>query len=91
MKNLGGINWKVRIKSKKFWATIIPALLLVAQIVGGWFGLEVPAEVIAAEAERVINAVFLVLVILGIVVDPTTKGAKDSAQAQTYEKPKGDE
>ena len=31
---------------------------------------------------------FAVLVILGIVVDPTTKGVADSAQALTYDVPK---
>lgn len=84
------INWKVRLKNKTFWLAIIPAVLLVAQIVGSWFGVEVPAEFITAEAERFINAVFIVLMILGIVSDPTTKGVNDSKQAQGYEKPKGD-
>ena len=36
----------------------------------------------------VVNALFAVLAILGIVTDPTTKGVSDSAQALTYDKPK---
>jgi phi LC3 family holin len=36
----------------------------------------------------VVEAVFSVLAILGIVVDPTTEGVKDSRLAMTYEQPK---
>jgi phi LC3 family holin len=34
-----------------------------------------------------VNAVFAVLVILGIVVDPTTDGVGDSERALSYETP----
>ena len=36
----------------------------------------------------VVNAVFAVLAILGVVTDPTTKGFGDSKQALTYTEPK---
>ena len=36
----------------------------------------------------VLLAVFAVLVILGVVTDPTTKGITDSDQALTYTEPK---
>ena len=36
----------------------------------------------------VVNALFAVLTILGIVVDPTTAGTGDSVQAMTYTEPK---
>ncbi|MFQ6901244.1 MAG: phage holin [Coprococcus sp.] len=36
----------------------------------------------------VVNAVFTVLVILGVVTDHTTRGMKDSTQALTYTEPK---
>ena len=39
----------------------------------------------------IINALFAVLTILGIVTDPTTAGVGDSAQALTYTEPKRDE
>ena len=38
----------------------------------------------------VVNAVFAVLAILGIVTDPTTAGISDSKQAMTYISPKED-
>ncbi|MER2152280.1 MAG: phage holin [Candidatus Limivicinus sp.] len=39
----------------------------------------------------VVNALFAVLVILGIVADPTTEGLGDSKRAMTYEEPWSDE
>lgn len=82
------INWRVRFKNKFFWLALVPAVLLVAQIVSGWFGYELAADVIGQEATNTINAVFGLLVILGIVVDPTTDGVEDSNQALRYQRPK---
>ncbi|TFJ92129.1 phage holin [Lentibacillus salicampi] len=86
------VNWKVRLRNKKFWLALIPAVILIAQIVGSWFGYEVPADVINQEVEKAVNAIFVVLVILGIVNDPTTdnKGVSDSKQVMTYRKPRKD-
>lgn len=36
----------------------------------------------------VVNALFAMLTILGVVTDPTTEGVSDSAQAMTYTTPK---
>lgn len=85
MKN---INWKIRLKNKMFWLAIVPALVLVAQIVMSWFGIQVPAEIINAEAIKIINGVFVVLMLTGVVADPTTKGLSDSVQARNYKEPK---
>ncbi|MDW0113754.1 phage holin [Sporosarcina saromensis] len=82
------INWKVRLKNKYFWLAMVPAFLLVAQIVTGWFGYELAANAIGDEAANFINAVFALLVILGVVVDPTTDGMEDSEQAMRYKEPK---
>ena len=82
------INWKVRAKNKFFWLAMVPAFLLVAQIVAGWFGYELAADLIGEEAANFINAVFALLVILGVVVDPTTDGVEDSDQAMHYQYPK---
>lgn len=82
------INWKVRLKNKFFWLAMLPAFLLGAQIVAGWFGYELAADVIGEEAAGFINAVFALLVILGVVVDPTTDGMEDSVQALRYQEPK---
>ena len=81
------INWKVRIKNKQFWTSVVPAIALVAQAVAALFGYTIDLTTIVGKVQALINAVFALLVILGIVVDPTTAGVGDSARAMTYEEP----
>ena len=82
------INWQVRIKSKQFWLALIPAVLLLVQVVAAVFGFELDLGDIGNRLLDVVNALFAVLAILGIVVDPTTEGVGDSAQAMTYTEPR---
>jgi phi LC3 family holin len=82
------INWKVRIKSKMFWVALIPAVLLLVQTVAAVFGYTLDFEALQGHLLEVVNAVFLVLTILGIVTDPTTAGFGDSALAMTYATPR---
>lgn len=84
------INWTVRLKSKTFWLTVIPALLLLVQVVAAVFGFELDLGDLGNKLLAVVNALFSVLTILGIVTDPTTAGVSDSAQAMTYTEPKED-
>lgn len=85
------INWKVRIKNKTFWLTLIPAVLLLVQVVASVFGYTVDFGELGNKLIDVVNALFAVLMILGIVNDPTTAGVSDSKQALTYETPKKEE
>ena len=82
------LNWKVRFKNKNFWLTIIPAMLLLIQVVASVFGFTLELGNLGDKLLAVVNAVFGVLAILGIVTDPTTKGVSDSDLAMTYDKPK---
>lgn len=82
------INWKVRIKSKAFWLALIPAVLLLIQTVAAVFGYTLNFDALQGHLLEVINAVFVLLTILGIVVDPTTAGFSDSTLAMTYEAPR---
>ncbi len=84
------INWKVRIKNKIFWLSIIPAILLLIQAVAAVFEYTIDFTNLSAKLAAVVEAVFVVLAILGIVADPTTNGMSDSRLAMTYEKPKED-
>lgn len=90
MKNniLNKINWKVRFANKLFWITFIPQVLLVIQLVLALIGIKVDLGELGNELVEIVNAVFLVLATLGIVVDPTTSGVEDSDQAMTYKEPK---
>lgn len=82
------INWTVRFKNKTFWISFIPAVLLLIQVVAAVFGYTLDLGGLGDRLLDVVNALFAVLALLGIVADPTTKGVGDSAQAMTYNKPK---
>jgi phi LC3 family holin len=85
------INWMVRIKNKAFWVAVIPAVLLLVQVVAAVFGFTLDLGSLGNKLLDVVNALFGLLVILGVVNDPTTKGVADSSQAMGYTAPKGDE
>lgn len=82
------INWRVRIRNKAFWVAIIPAILVLIQVVAAVFGYTLDLGELGNKLIAVVNAVFVVLSILGVVNDPTTSGLSDSKQAMTYELPK---
>jgi len=85
------VNWKVRIKNKAFWLAVIPAVALVAQAIAAVFGYTIDLTTLVGKLQAVVNAVFALLVILGIVVDPTTNGLSDSKRAMSYDEPWQDE
>lgn len=82
------INWTVRFKNKTFWLALIPATLLFIQAVAKVFGFELDFGELGNNLTAVVNTVFALLAVLGVVVDPTTKGTSDSEQAMTYGEPK---
>lgn len=82
------INWLVRFKNKNFWIALIPAVLLLIQVVSAVFGYNLDLGDLGNKLLAVVNALFAVLAILGIVTDHTTKGIGDSEQALTYTEPK---
>lgn len=82
------INWKVRVKNKLFWLSIIPAVLLLIQAVAAPFGYTFNFDVLGKQLAEIVNAAFVVLAIFGVVVDPTTHGVNDSTSALNYNQPK---
>lgn len=84
------INWKIRMQNKTFWLALVPAFLLLIQAVAQVFNVSLDFTNLNKDLLNVINALFVVLTILGVVADPTTKGMSDSTQALTYSKPKED-
>ena len=81
------INWSIRWKNKTFWTTLIPALALLGQAVASLFGYTIDLTQTTGKVIAVVDAVFGVLTILGIVVDPTTAGVSDSIRALNYVEP----
>ncbi|EDP24170.1 phage holin [Parvimonas micra] len=84
------INWKVRLKNRAFWIAIIPALALLGKQVLELFGMSVDFTNISKELLGIIETVFVILAIIGVITDPTTKGISDSERALGYNEPNND-
>jgi len=81
------INWKVRIKNKNFWLAFIPAILIIIKQALAIFGIEIDFSGVSGAIMNIIEEVFLILGLIGIINDPTTEGLSDSYRAMTYEEP----
>lgn len=81
------INWLVRIKNKVFWVTLIPMAFLLVQQICAMFGLNLGLSAIQEQVLGIVGTVFGILALLGVVNDPTTKGASDSERALSKAKP----
>lgn len=80
------INWKLRFQNKATLIAIVVQTVTLVYVVLGMFGI-VPG----IGEDQVKNLVYMLvelLCLLGIVVDPTTQGVADSAQAMGYTEPK---
>jgi phi LC3 family holin len=73
------INLKLRLQNKATLVALISAAFLMLQ----QLGLHIPSNI-----QEGVNTFVGILVILGIVTDPTTKGIGDSEQALSYQEPK---
>lgn len=83
------INWKLRLQNKATLVVLITlAITFVYQILG--FCGVVP-KISQEEITNTIMIIVNILVVLGVVVDPTTSGVSDSEQALNYTCPKCDE
>lgn len=75
------INWKLRLQSKFFWVALISLIVLLTQQLG--------FDIFPKNWEEVLNTVLSILILLGVINDPTTAGLNDSKQAMDYLRPKG--
>lgn len=71
------MDWKTRIKNKTFWLALVPAILLLVQVIAVPFGYKFNIDQVNKQLLDIINAAFGVLTIVGIVADPTTAGITD--------------
>ena len=81
------INWKVRIRNKNFWLAFIPAILIIVKQAFAIFGIEIDLSGVSGAVVNIIEEVFLILGLIGIINDPTTEGFGDSYRAMGYDKP----
>lgn len=68
------INWKIRLKSLPFWAGMLSALVVFGQSIVPLFGLTIDFGTI----QDAVNAILMLLVAWGVLVDPTTPNTADS-------------
>ncbi|MGC9676081.1 phage holin [Staphylococcus warneri] len=95
MKNFLGINWKVRFNNPTAIAQMVVSVFLPVLIYLGldWQSLTTWASVGHALLDIISNPIAVVLIIVNLyttMVDGTSTGLSDSAQALSYRKPNKD-
>jgi phi LC3 family holin len=86
------INWKVRFKNRNWVIAFISQLFIVAELILtalhylGITNFQL-TDTFKDWILTLANAVFVLLGMLGVVQDPTTKGIGDSARAMNYKEP----
>ena len=73
------INWKLRFKNKATLLAIASTVILLIQ----QLGFKLPDNI-----ADVVNTFLTLLVLVGVINDPTTEGVSDSPKALTYTEPK---
>lgn len=73
------INWKLRFQNKATLLAIASTVILLVQ----QLGFKLPDNI-----ADVVNTFLTLLVLLGVINDPTTEGISDSPKALTYTEPK---
>ena len=75
------INWKLRLQNKVTLVALLGTVFLMAQ----QFGLDIPKNI-----QDGVNTFVYILVLIGVVNDPTTAGISDSKRALEYYEPRED-
>ena len=83
------MNWKLRLQNPATLTALIAAAVAFVYQVLSVLGITAPID--QSFFVQMGGLIVTILVSLGIIVDPTTKGIDDSARAMEYEKPHDDE
>ncbi len=86
------INWKVRFKNRNWVIAFVSQLMIVAQMLLAGLNTMGLIEFQLSDAIQqsiltFVNALFILLSMMGLIQDPTTKGMGDSKRALTYKDP----
>ena len=63
------MDWKARFRNKTFWVALMSAIVVLTQQLG--------LDIFPDNIMEIVNTVLMILVILGVVVNPTTEGVTD--------------
>ena len=80
------MNFILRLKNKATLTALVGAILLFIKQITEAFGIDLSTQI--EQISGLVGAVITLLVGLGVVVDPTSKGVKDSGITKTYAKPR---
>ena len=88
-----GQNMSTRVRSPLFWTGVVGIIGSAVVSFGGLIGLDLSDKVdeVTANSSQIIEFVFLILGLIGVTNDPTSKNYRDTGMAQTYKKPRDDE
>ena len=88
-----GQNMSARVRSPLFWTGVVGIIGSAVVSFGGLIGLDLSDKVdeVTANSSQIIEFVFLILGLIGVTNDPTSKKYRDTGMAQTYKKPRDDE
>lgn len=79
------LNWLCRLRNKTTLIQLLAAIITFVYLVLGLLG--ITPKIAQDQANQLALMVVNILWLLGIVIDPTTKGVSDSEQALNYETP----
>lgn len=79
------INWKVRFRNP-VWVTSLVALVI-STVYQGLAMFEVAPAITEDTVMQVVSAIVQLLTLMGVMIDPTTKGVSDSERALEYKEP----
>lgn len=77
------INWRVRLRNKVWLAAALATIVTFVYDLLAM--LELAPAVEQGWVMNLISTILTLLTALGVVIDPTTEGARDSDRAMTYE------
>ncbi|HYK71707.1 MAG TPA: phage holin [Pseudoneobacillus sp.] len=86
------INWKVRFKNKRWLLAFASQLMILFQVLLtvlntlGVTDFQITDQ-IKTDVLTVVNSIFVLLSMMGVIQDPTTKGYGDSERALGYKDP----
>lgn len=79
------INWKIRFRKKSFITAFFSAIMLLVQQISHILGYDITG--ISTEITSIFNTVLGLLVLLGVVLDPTVQGLGDSELSLSKDEP----
>lgn len=83
------INWSVRLKNPYFWIGLLGVILTAMGVepstLTSWTAVINSLKSFISNPYMIVS---VIVAVLGVINDPTTKGITDSTQALSYTKPK---